>query len=595
MSGPTIKAIQVIDSLVHRATESSDIGFAMIDSNNVLISVNARLLSIIGYRKPAELLGKPISILMQHIDTVKDMLDALSECGTWRGETRALRKDNTSVVCDLFANLVEYGTNNSRYVFVAFIENTEFKRTVKSLSESHSYMERLLNGLPSSVLLTDANMKILWANKKALEMNSNAIGSTCQRAYAKRDEVCDGCPIKKSVNTGEIEEAVIHHESHIDHPGHWFDVAVPIRNEAGKVIEVISMATEVTSEIRSRETLLETEVFSSKLLESSPNPIVVFNSDSSIRYVNPALSKLTGFRFLELLSEKPPYPWCSEQLRQNSTFDLQRPMRKEYKGVEQLIISKSRKPLWVEINTVPIRLNRKLKCYLSIWTNVTERHEEKNSMRYYIRELTKAQEDERRRIARELHDETAQQLACLYTEIDKIIMSIAKPKEQIVDRLGALRLRVDYMMGEIRNLCSLLRPYYLDDYGLAASLELLVEMAKKEWGLEANIHVLGKEQRLSSETEIQLFRIAQEALHNIRKHSMATEATLEVCFSDHKVKLTVADNGIGFKVPRSISSFGRKGKLGLIGISERVDLLNGTFRVSSKLGSGTKLEVEVRF
>jgi len=578
-----IKALQDINNLLHKAAESSDIGFAIIDLNNVLIYINASLIRILGYSEPAELLGKPIYVLTKQADALKGMLQTLSERETWKGEITALQKDGNSLECEFFANLIECEARNSRYVFISLVEN---------LNESNTEMERLLNGLPSSVLLTDDNMKILWANKKALEMNPNAIGKTCQRAYAKKDEVCDGCPIKKSIDTGEIEKDIIYHESHVDHPGYWFDVAVPIKNEAGKVIEVIHMATEVTSEIRSRETLLETEAFSSKLLESSPNPIVVFNSDNSIRYVNPALSKLTGFRFSELIGKLPPYPWRAEQRKLLSKLDLQTPSRRIHKGVEQLVISKNGKLFWVEINTVPIRLNRKLKCYLSIWTNVTERQEKKTSMQYYLRELTKAQEDERKRVARELHDETAQQLACLYTEIDRIIMSIDKPKEQIVDKLGALRLRIDDVMGEIRNLCSLLRPYYLDDYGLAASLEMLVEMAKKEWGIEASIHVLGKEQRLPSETEIQLFRIAQEALHNIRKHSMATEATLELGFGNDKVKLTIVDNGLGFKVPRSISSFGRKGKLGLIGISERVDLLNGTFRVSSKMGSGTKLELE---
>ena len=594
MSEATVEAMQDVNRLVGRAIDLSQLGFAIIDLNGVLLYFNARLLRMFGYSKPVELLDKPMSILTQCKDTVNGMLDALLKSGTWKGEIRALRKEGTSFKCDLFADLVEYGISDSRYVSITLIHNMELKSDVGNLEESYSRMERLLNGLSSSVLLTNNNMEILWANKKALEMNPNAVGCTCPQAYAQRDEVCDGCPIKKSIETGKIEEAVIYHKDHVDHPGYWFDVAVPIKNETGEVIEVIHMATEVTSEIRSREVLLETEVFSGKLLESSSNPILVCNPDHSIRYVNQALSELTGFKFSELVGKKPPYAWWPQQPSLKSRLDLQRTKGKGHKAVEQLFRSKSGEPFWVEVNTVPVRLKGKLKCYLSIWTDVTERQEQKRSMQYYIRELTKAQEEERRRIARELHDETAQQLACLYTDIDKIIMSRVKPQKHIVDSLKALRLRVDYMMGEIRSLCSLLRPCYLDDYGLATSLELLAEIAKKEWGLRANIHVIGEEQRLSSETEIQLFRIAQEALHNVSKHSAVTEATLELHFDSHKVELTVADNGIGFKVPRSITSFASKGKLGLIGISERVALLDGKFRVSSKSGAGTKLVIEIR-
>ena len=137
------------------------------------------------------------------------------------------------------------------------------------------------------------------------------------------------------------------------------------------------------------------------------------------------------------------------------------------------------------------------------------------------------------------------------------------------------------------------RPDVLDRLGLVSALELLTDELDSESGIKACTELVNSEKRLSPEAELVLFRIAQEALRNIRKHSQATEALVRIEFNSDKVKLTITDNGTGFELPEILGDLVGKGKLGLIGMKERVRLLDGTFSAESKPSQGTKVAVEI--
>jgi len=125
------------------------------------------------------------------------------------------------------------------------------------------------------------------------------------------------------------------------------------------------------------------------------------------------------------------------------------------------------------------------------------------------------------------------------------------------------------------------------------ALELLVDELSKERKVNIRIELIGSERRLSDEAELVLFRIAQEALHNIRKHSQATEAMVSVEFGAETVKLNIIDNGRGFKLTELLDEFANRGGLGLIGMRERASLLDGSFSVKSRPGKGTTVAIEV--
>jgi signal transduction histidine kinase len=135
----------------------------------------------------------------------------------------------------------------------------------------------------------------------------------------------------------------------------------------------------------------------------------------------------------------------------------------------------------------------------------------------------------------------------------------------------------------------------LDDLGFLPTLRGLSARLSQEDGIEARVEVSGDERRLPAETELVLFRIAQEALNNVRKHSQATEVVTSVEFSDGIVRIAISDNGQGFKVPGRLGQLVSMGKLGLTGMYERAQLVGGTLAVHSAPGKGTTVVAQIPY
>jgi len=231
------------------------------------------------------------------------------------------------------------------------------------------------------------------------------------------------------------------------------------------------------------------------------------------------------------------------------------------------------------------------------------------NMHFYIRQVTKAQEDERKRIARELHDDTAQALIDLSRRLDNLATSRERLSETVVEQLEEFQELIDSILRGVRRFSRDLRPSVLDDLGLLPALEWLTANLVEEDGVKAELKVYGDRRRLPPEAELALFRIVQEALSNVRKHSQASRVVTVVEFGEgragpelvlskaegwsRRVRITVDDNGQGFELPGRTGDLATAGKLGLIGMHERAHLLDGTLTVRSEPGKGTTVTVDV--
>ncbi len=214
-----------------------------------------------------------------------------------------------------------------------------------------------------------------------------------------------------------------------------------------------------------------------------------------------------------------------------------------------------------------------------------------DNMRFYARRITRAQENERRRIARELHDDTIQSLVGLSRQLEALAASYEQRPDTTSQRIGEIHESVDNMIQRVRRFSQDLRPSTLDDLGLLPTLEELIADFNRV-GLQAELRVVGGKRRLPSEVELTFFRIAQEALNNVMKHAAATEVVTTVELADSAIKMTIQDNGKGFKPPTPINHLAAMGKLGVIGMYERVRLVGGTLAVQSEPGQGTTVIVK---
>ncbi|MBI2831579.1 MAG: GAF domain-containing protein [Chloroflexi bacterium] len=210
-----------------------------------------------------------------------------------------------------------------------------------------------------------------------------------------------------------------------------------------------------------------------------------------------------------------------------------------------------------------------------------------------LREIFSIQEEERRRIARELHDETSQVLASLSASLEaasSLLPDGVQKTRAILKKAQALSIHI---LDEIHKIIYELRPTLLDDLGLVAAARWLADNNLGEAGIKATFKIVGQERRLPPQLEATVFRVIQEAVYNIARHAQATSATISLQFRKDSLGVRVEDNGVGFDVEKVISSADRPRGLGLLGMRERVELINGTLRILSYPGSGTEIDIEI--
>ena len=359
------------------------------------------------------------------------------------------------------------------------------------------------------------------------------------------------------------------------------------------------------------ESLLSSEMLA-KIIDGSPIASFVINKQHKVTHWNIAIEALSGIKREEIIG-------TDEQWR--AFYAEKRPVMAElivdkapantieayYRGkckktslidaayeAEDFFPDLGRTGRWLHFTASPIRDdNGEIIGAIETLEDVTERKVAEDNLRYYLREITRAQEAERKRIARELHDDTAQLLGSLSRQLDNFIRKKHgfAPNEVLI--LKDLQAQLNRGVQGVHRLVQDLRPSLLDDLGLIPALRSLARGLQESDGIGVDLKVLGGERRFSPDVELLLFRIVQEALNNTRRHAQASEAQVVVEFAEDRTKVTITDNGRGFELPGRLDDFTRSGKLGLAGMQERAQLLCGTLEVKSTPGKGTTVMVEV--
>ncbi|OGT27933.1 MAG: hypothetical protein A2Z17_04140, partial [Gammaproteobacteria bacterium RBG_16_66_13] len=198
-----------------------------------------------------------------------------------------------------------------------------------------------------------------------------------------------------------------------------------------------------------------------------------------------------------------------------------------------------------------------------------------------------AEDEERKRVARELHDDTGQALTTILVGLRGL--ESARGRREVAERVRALREVVAGAMQGVRRLARALRPAVLDDLGLAPAIASLVQDLREHTEIVAEFEADGVDQRLSPQTEVVLYRIAQEALTNVARHGQARRVLVSLARDGHLVRLSVEDDGVGFDVPSRRTA----GGLGLFGMQERLSLVGGSLRIHSRPGEGTRVVAQV--
>jgi PAS domain S-box-containing protein len=343
------------------------------------------------------------------------------------------------------------------------------------------------------------------------------------------------------------------------------------------------------------ELLQLSEVKYRELFQDASDAILIQDMEGNVTEANKACEKLLGYPVEELVGKK-----VSDFLRGYSLTLAQGIRGKLLSGerieqrYEQHLVRRDGSEAIIELATRLITADGKPIGFENIGRDVTEERKMQDNLRFYLKQVLRAQEEERKRISRELHDDAGQSLLLLIHRLDALTSDpankLSKPAKDKVTRLHGLAVKI---LDGLRRYSQELRPAILDHMGLVAALGWMADNLNREQRIKVSIEVRGTEYQLSPEAKLVLFRIAQEALNNVKKHSGATTAVVKLEYAPQKIIVRVTDNGKGFELPERLSDLASLGKLGLTGMEERARLLGGTLQVQSKPGEGTTVTAEL--
>lgn len=536
-----------------------------------------------------------------------------------------------------------------------YLSYHEKSKSVKIRVDCSSYFQSIIDSFEDELMVIDKDYRIIEANKTVLvkhdKKRQEIIGQYCYGVSHGRKDICrppyHECPIQAVWETGKPARTT---HLHVYHTGgkkqeRYVDIiASPIRDSNGNITAISELIRDVTEmkemELRLTEAYRELsalnaiasivsrsldldEILTSalektlELMNRSTGGILLWDEEKQMlcyrvyhglpsKHVQCLCYRLgegmvgkaaqTGKTAqVEDISKQPaavhPCLVEAEGLRAFASVPLR--VKNKVLGVLNIASRDAGKFL-----SKDLRLLNNIATQIAIAVENAKLHQavqHKDKIRgELLSEVFRVQEEERRRIARELHDETSQILSGLSANLEAAMGTLpagASKSKAILKKTRALSINI---LDELHKLIYELRPTLLDDLGLVAAIGWLVDNNLQGAGIVSDFKTTGRAKRLEPKLEAILFRVIQEAVYNIARHANARSANVSLHFQKDAIAICVKDNGTGFDVAGAINSKDRPRGLGLLGMVERVDLVNGSLNIKSQPGGGgTEINIKI--
>jgi len=342
----------------------------------------------------------------------------------------------------------------------------------------------------------------------------------------------------------------------------------------------------------------------SKAVEQSPNAICITNTDAIIEYVNPRTIELTGFAIDELINVNTRIFSSGEKLKEEYT-QLWQTIKSGNVWSGEFHNKKKNGELYWESTTIsPIFDNQgRITHFLAIKEDVTERkrveialNRSEEQLRKFASHLQNVREEEKIALAREIHDDLGQILVALKIDTGLLKQKYIKAtpvisSEDIVNQFNQLGKMIDNTIQTARRIMNGLRPEQLEILGFVGAAKAYLQQFEERHQLSCEFLCDAADLELNSQQALALFRILQEALNNIVKHAKASSVKIQLDYDVETLIMKIDDNGVGFDKNNS----GRQDSYGMIGMKERVILLEGELDITSEVGQGTSVRVEMPY
>ena len=342
---------------------------------------------------------------------------------------------------------------------------------------------------------------------------------------------------------------------------------------------------------------LDAELFLERVVVACAANVAVFDETGALLYVSAAwrrFARQNGFTTARdgygLFRLQPCKRTSGRQGSQNSFRDGVNKIikNKQVEFQEEYILKLLPTPRWFVARSALVEVPSGFRILITL-EDVTRRHQAEEELRNIGGRLIKAQEEERARLGRELHDDLSQQLAALSLELDYLVPQIPGNCNGLTDTVRHLSEKTRKLCTDVHRLSYQLHPFKLDHLGLCGAIECLCAEVSSSRKLEITFRQYGFPAVIPADVTLCVYRIAQESLHNVVKHSGASTAQVVIKRLANAVRLKVSDNGRGFNV--AVAK--KKNRLGLVSIRERLSLVGGEISIRSQPNQGTCINVVI--
>ncbi|MDD5095612.1 MAG: GAF domain-containing protein [Dehalococcoidia bacterium] len=531
-------------------------------------------------------------------------------------------------------------------------KNRELEESRDHLSISLSFLQTTIDSLDGELMVLDRQLRIVQANRKVhlKSKNGEIVGRYCYEvmhgsSHPCQPPLCD-CPVSRVWQTGVPARAI--HLHHTDQNGagqeRYIEVsASPLRDSSGNITQVVEFARDITEskELEQRILQMNRHLYALNAIAGTVSQTLDLD----------VILSTTLDKILELIKAEVGGVLFLDEESQTLSYRIHRGLSGQFvNGVSGLglgegiagLVAQRGETLVVNDLSKDTRITRRvvseegLAAFVSVplkakenvvgVLNIASREprqfsdeevdlltaignqlgmaienarlyqelQAKEEMRTeLLRQIISAQEDERRRVARGLHDVTGQALATIGIQLEAFPTSSRSASKDIGPKLEEMKRLLVATRKEVHRLIHDLRPTLLDDLGLPAAVRSCINTSLEAAGIEGYLEIVGEEKRLPPPVEISVFRIIQEAITNVASHARAESTYIGLEFKEKSIAVQVEDDGIGFDLSRVFGAARAKQGFGLLGMKERAELLGGTVTIDTEPGRGTRILVEI--
>ena len=501
--------------------------------------------------------------------------------------------------------------------------NQENRHKVEELSQLSSDLQNLLAATEIATLFLDRDLRILRFTPRVAELFNVRVTDRGRPI----SDLTHRLGYEQLRNDAEVVlSRLVPVERELeDDAGHWYLTRVlPYRSTEDRIEGIVLTFIDITTQKKAEDAVRASarELFVEgawlrTVLDSLSDGIIAIDTEALVRYLNPAAERLTEWKQPEAIGKpiSEVYDLSTMTGRSMEQSQIQKALSAHFIADKQRSLLRSRggQTTPIEDSAAPILAAGQVEGAVVIVSDVTERlrqerlHEEERDrlegeiykasgelgqthaeLRALSAYLINTQEQERKRLARELHDDLGQRMALLKIHANHALDQFHKNPKDIEESLQGIREEISTLNQEIREVSHRLHPSVLEDLGLLAAMRSLIEGFRDE-GSDVSFRLPDEMPALTADAATALYRIAQEALRNALKHAPGAPIQLALAVEDSTVQLTVRDDGPGF----DLTKVRLGGGLGILSMNERSRLVNGSLILKSRPGDGTAVTVRM--